>query len=68
MIIEGRIIAKKNAKVRIKQFWTGYVYEFDSRDVKVRGTPVNPEKTDDGYLIGKVEGIGQGTDYKLVHF
>ena len=64
MSIEGRIISKVGNEVHIKQFFTGYVYRCDSSKVKMRGTPSNPEKTDDGYFIGKIFWL----DGTLVHY
>lgn len=64
MSIEGRVISKVGSEVHIRQFFTNYVYSCDASKVKFRGTPNNPEKTDDGYLIGKCYFL----DGKLIHY
>ena len=64
MSIEGRVISKVGDKVHIRQFFTNYVYSCDVSKVKFRGTPNNPEKTDDGYLIGKISAF----DGNIVHY
>lgn len=63
MIIEGRIIAKKDDFVKIRQSYTGDVYRCKKSDIQLYGKNGVPEKINGRYWA-KVDAMKAS----LVHF